>query len=106
MGRVRERLDDMSPMTILTACAVRAAARVGVACRSMHCDTTSRRFWGDDQWAEEPDGPCRVPSGDSTEKRPDLQPCVRSLRGVERTVPMWGKPADGHAADKPRNTPL
>jgi hypothetical protein len=96
----------MSPMPILTACAVRAAARFGVDCRAVHCDTTSRRLWGDDPWAEEPDVPCRVPSGDRQEKRPDLQPCVRSLLGVERTVPMGGKPEDGQAADKTRNTPL
>ena len=63
VGRVLDRLDDMSPMQILTACAVRAAARCGVECRSVHCETTSRRLWGDDQDAEEQDVPCRVTDG-------------------------------------------
>jgi hypothetical protein len=33
VGRVLDRLSDMSTMQIFTACAVRAAARCGVACR-------------------------------------------------------------------------
>ena len=91
-------------MKILTAWAVRAAARLGVECRDGHVETTSRRLWGDDPWAAEQDVPCRVPDGDRQAKRPDLKPLVLALLGVERTVPMWGKPADGHAADKPLNT--
>jgi hypothetical protein len=47
-------------MKILTACAVRAAARFGVERRYVHLDTTSRSVWGDYQFAEEPDVPFRV----------------------------------------------
>jgi transposase len=104
VGRVRDRLDDLSPMKILTACAVRAAARFGVACRYGHFETTARRLWGDDQWAAEQDVPCRVTYGDSQDKRPDLKPCVLSRLGVDHTGPMWGKPADGKASDKTLNT--
>jgi hypothetical protein len=59
-GRVRDRLYDMSTMQIFTACAVRAAARFGVEGRDVHFETTSRRLWGDYQWAEEQDVPFRV----------------------------------------------
>jgi hypothetical protein len=59
-GRVLDRLDDMRPMQIVTACAVRAAARVGVECRDGHFETTSRRLWGAYQCAEEQDVPFRV----------------------------------------------
>lgn len=104
MGRVLDRLDDMSTMQILTACAVRAAARVGVECRDVHVETTSRRLWGDDQCAEAQDVPFRVTSGDSQDQRPDLQPFVLSRRCVDRTGPMWGKPEEGHASDKTLNT--
>jgi Domain of unknown function (DUF4277) len=60
VGRVRDRLYDMRTMKILTACAVRAAARFGVERRAVHFDPTSRRVWGDYQFAEEPDVPFRV----------------------------------------------
>ena len=69
-------------------------------------DTTSRRLWGDDQCAEEQDVPFRVTYGYSKDKRPDLKPFVLSLLCVDRTVPIWGKPEDGHASDKTLNTTL
>jgi transposase len=50
--------------------------------------------------------PFRVTYGSGKDKRPDLKPCVLSLLGVDRTVPMWGKPEDGHASDKTLNTTL
>jgi hypothetical protein len=106
VGRVLDRLDAMRPMQSVTAWAVRAAARFGVDCREGPCDTTSRRLWGDEPCAAEQDVPCRVTDGSSQAKRPDLQPCVLSRRGVDRTVPMWGKPAEGHASDKTRNPTL
>jgi transposase len=106
VGRVLDRLYDMSPMKIFTACAVRAAARFGVERRSGHFDTTSRSVWGDDQFAEEQDVPCRVTYGYRTDKRPDLQQLVLSTLCLDRTVPMWGKPEDGHASDKTLNTTL
>jgi transposase len=106
VGRVLDRLYDMSPMKICTACAVRAAVRFGVERRDVHVDTTSRGVWGDDQGAEEHDVPCRMTYGYSQDKRPDLKPCVLSLLGVDRAVPMWGKPEDGHASDKTLNTTL
>jgi hypothetical protein len=105
-GRVLDRLDDMRPMTIVTAWAVRAAARVGVECRDGPFETTSRRLWGAYQCAEEQDVPVRVTSGESTDKRPDLQQFVLSRLGGERTGPMGGQPEDGHAADKTLNTTL
>jgi hypothetical protein len=59
-GRVRARLHDISPLKIVTACAVRAAARFGVEGRSVHSATTSRSLWGDDPCAEEQGVPRRV----------------------------------------------
>lgn len=106
VGRVLDRLDDMSTMQICTACAVRAAARFGVERRSVHFDTTSRGVWGDYQCAEEPDVPFHVTYGYSKDKRPDLKQFVLSLLCVDRAVPMWGKPEDGHASDKTLNTTL
>jgi hypothetical protein len=50
--------------------------------------------------------PCRVTSGESTDKRPDLQPFVLSRLGGERMGPSGGQPEDGHAADKTLNTTL
>jgi transposase len=47
-----------------------------------------------------------VPEGDRKDKRPDLKPFVLSLLCVERTVPMGGKPEDGHASDKTLTTTL
>ena len=55
---------------------------------------------------EEQDVPFRVTYGDSKEKRPDLKPFVLSTLCIDRTVPMWGKPEDGHASDKTLNTTL
>jgi hypothetical protein len=106
VGRVLDRLYDMSTMKICTACAVRAAARCGVEHRYGHFETTSRSVWGDDPFAEAQDVPCRVTYGDSQDKRPDLKPCVLSTLCIDRTVPIWGQPEDGHASDKTLNTTL
>jgi len=35
-----------------------------------------------------------------------LKPCVFSTLGVERAVPLWGNPEEGHASEKTLNTPL
>jgi len=80
--------------------------RVDVERRSGHLATTSRRVWGEDPCAEPQALPFPVPYGSSQEKRPALKPCVLSTLGVARAVPMWGKPADGHAAAKPLTTAL
>ncbi len=63
VGRVLDRLDDRGTMQLVTACAVRAAARLGVERRDVHVDPTSRRVWGDSPCAAEPDVPCPVTSG-------------------------------------------
>ena len=44
--------------------------------------------------------------GYSKDKRPDLKQCVLSTLCVDRAVPIWGKPEDGHASDKSLNTTL
>jgi len=106
VGRVLDRLYDMSTMKIFTACAVRAEARFGVERRYVHFDTTSRSVWGDYQFAEEQDVPFRVTYGYSKDKRPDLKQFVLSTLCIERTVPIWGKPEDGNASDKTLNTTL
>ena len=106
VGRVLDRLYDMGMMKLVTACAVRAAARFGLECRYVHFDTTSCSVWGDYQWAEEEDVPFQVTSGYSKDKRPDLKPFVLSSRCVERAVPIGGKPADGKASDKTLTTTL
>jgi Domain of unknown function (DUF4277) len=46
VGRGLDRLYDMNTMQILTACAVRTAARFGVGCRAVHVETTSRPSLG------------------------------------------------------------
>jgi hypothetical protein len=63
VGRVLDRLDDMGTLPLVTAWALRAAARFGVERRYVHGDTTACRVWGDDQFAEEPDVPFQVPYG-------------------------------------------
>ena len=101
VGRVLDRLFDMSTMKIFTACAVRAAARFGVERRYVHFDTTSRSVWGDYQFAEEQDVPFRVTYGYSKDKRPDLKQFVLSTLCIDRTVPIWGKLEDGNASTRP-----
>lgn len=63
VGRVLDRLSDCGTMKICTACAVRAAARVGFDKRSVHFDTTSCSVWGDSQFPETQEVPCRVTYG-------------------------------------------
>jgi transposase len=104
VGRVLDRLYDTGTMKLFTTCAVRAAARFGVACRYVHFDTTSRNVWGEYPCAEEQDLPFRVTYGYSKDKRPDLKQFVLSTLCVERAVPIWGKPEDGNASDKTLNT--
>jgi transposase len=106
VGRVLDRLYDFGTRRLLTACAVRAAARFGLERRSVHFDTTSRSVWGDYEFAEEQDVPVRVTYGYSKDKRPDLTPFVLSTLCVDRAVPMWGKPEDGNASDKTLNPTL
>ncbi len=44
--------------------------------------------------------PLTIPHGSSKAKRPDLQQFVFSTLCVDRAVPIWGTPEDGHASDK------
>jgi len=106
VGRVLDRLDDCGTMKLCTACAVRAAGRLGLHKRSVHFDTTSCRVWGDDEFPETQDVPFRVTYGSSTQKRPDLKQFVLSMLCVDRAVPLWGQPEDGHASDQTLNTTL
>jgi hypothetical protein len=70
----------------------------------VHVDPTAHRVWGEYAFPAAQDLPCRIPDGDSTDKRPALKPCVLATLGVDRAGPMWGKPAEGKASDKPRTT--
>ena len=63
VGRVLERLYDCGTMRLFTACAVRAAARLGLERRYVHFDTTSRHVWGDYPCAEEQDVPFQITYG-------------------------------------------
>jgi transposase len=106
VGRVLDRLYDCGTMQSCTACAVRAAARFGFDKRYVHVDTTSCSVGGDDEFPETQEVPVSVTDGDSKDKRPDLKPCVLSMLCVDRAVPLWGKPEEGNASDKTRNTTL
>lgn len=66
----------------------------------MHFDTTSRRVWGEYQFAATQDLPCQGTYGSSKDQRPDLKQVVLSTLCVERAVPIWGKPEDGKASDQ------
>jgi len=109
VGRVFDRLYDTGTMKVLTACAVRADQVFGVDKRDVHCDTTSMPVSGDyGRPAEtaEPQVPLTITSGSSKDKRPDLKQCVFATLCVERAVPIWGKPEDGHASDTTVNHTL
>ncbi len=71
---------------------------------------SSITVYGDDlppEEAEEQEAPCRIPYGYRKDKRPDLKPFVLSTLCVDRAVPLWGKPEDGHASEKTvKNTVL
>jgi hypothetical protein len=70
--------------------------------RDVHVETTSVTVDGDDlppEASEEQTRPVRITDGDSQDKRPDLKPCVFATLCVDRAVPLWGKPEDGHASD-------
>jgi transposase len=105
-GRVLDRLYDFGTMRLFTACAVRAATRFSLERRYVHFDTTSRRVWGDYQFAETQDLPFQVTYGYSKDKRPDLKQFVLSTLCGDRAVPIWGKPEDGNASDKTLNRTL
>jgi transposase len=106
VGRVLDRLYDMGTMKLCTACAVRAVTRFGLERRYVHFDTTSCSVWGEYQFSEAQALPFQVTYGYSKDKRPDLKQFVLSTLGVDRAVPMWGKPEDGNASDKALNATL
>ena len=60
VGRLLDRLYDFGTMRLCTACAVRAATRYSFERRAGPFATTSRRGWGEEQWAEEQDVPGQV----------------------------------------------
>jgi transposase/DNA-binding MarR family transcriptional regulator len=93
-------------MKVFTACAVRADRVFGFDKRYVHFDTTSITVYGDylpPEADEEQKVPFRMTYGYSKDKRPDLKQCVLSTLCVDRAVPLWGKPEDGHASDKTVN---
>jgi transposase len=103
VGRVVERLYATGTMQVCTACAVRADRVFGFDQRSGHVATTSITVSGDarpPEEAEEQEAPFRMTYGSSKDKRPDLKPCVLSTLCVDRAVPLWSKPEDGHASEK------
>src|SRR5262249_7153304 len=112
VGRVLERLYDVGTMKIFTACAVRADQVYRFDQRYVHFDTTSISVYGDylppegrpDQ--QEQVVPCTVTHGYSQGKRPDLKQFVFWTLCVDRAVPLWGTPEDGHASDKTINNTL
>ena len=106
VGRVLDRLYDFGTMKLFTAWAVRASMRFGMERRYVHFDTTSRRVWGDYDFAEAQDLPFRMTYGYSKDKRPDLKQFVLSTLCVDRAVPIWGKLEDGNASDKALNATL
>ena len=102
-GRVLDRLSATGTMKVCTACAVRADQVFGFDQRSVHCDTTSVTVYGDylpPAASKEHTRPFRITSGYSKDKRPDLKQCGFSTLGVDRAVPLWGKPHDGKASEK------
>jgi Domain of unknown function (DUF4277) len=99
VGRMLDRLYALGPMKRFTACAVRAETLGGVDKRHVHVETTSMRVDGDDALPEDREVPCTLTPGESKAKPPDLQPCVLATLGVDRAVPLWGEPHDGHAAE-------
>jgi hypothetical protein len=104
VGRLLERLYATGTMKVFTACAVRAERVFGFDKRYGHFDTTSITVYGDylppEEAAGESEVPFQITSGYSKDKRPDLKQCVLSTLGVDRAVPLWGKPEDGNASDK------
>lgn len=112
VGRVLDRLYDTGTMKLFTACAVRADQVFHFDKRYVHFDTTSVSVYGEylpsaDQHNQQaPAAPFTITHGYSKDKRPDLKQFVFSTLGVDRAVPLWGKPEDGHASDKTVNTTL
>ncbi len=106
VGRVLDRLYATGTLKIFTACTIRAEKLCGFEKRYVHFDTTSKRVYGDDLPGDGQEVPCTITHGYSKDKRPDLKPCVLSMLCVERAVPIWGTPEDGHASDKTLNTTL
>src|SRR6266850_5399354 len=109
VGRVLDRLYDTGTMKVFTACAVRADQVFGFDKRYVHFDTTSMTVYGDDVLPEETEErkvPLTITHGSSKDKRPDLTQCVFATLCVDRAVPLWGKPEDGHASDKTVNHTL
>jgi transposase len=104
VGRVFDRLYDTGTMKGFTAWAGRAAQVFGFDKRYVHVDTTAMTVYGDYGLAAEtaePQVPLTSTDGESKAKRPDLKQFVFATLCVDRAVPIWGKPADGNAADKP-----
>src|SRR5215813_4583374 len=112
VGRILERLYDVGPMKIFTACAVRADQVYGLDKRYVHFDTTSISVYGEYLPPEgqpdqpEPAVPFTITHGYSKDKRPDLKQFVFSTLCVDRAVPLWGTPEDGNASDKTINNTL
>jgi transposase len=104
--RVLDRLYDPGTMKRFTACAVRADQVCGLDKRSVPFDTTSVSVSGaylppKDQQAQAL--PLTIPHGYRKDKRPDLKPVVLAPLCVDRAVPLWGTPEDGHASDQTVN---
>ena len=112
VGRVLERLYDVGTMKIFTACAVRADQAYGLDKQYVHFDTTSISVYGEYLPPEgQPDQPApavpfTITHGYSKDRRPDLKQFIFSTLCVDRAVPLWGKPEDGHASDKTVNNTL
>src|SRR5262245_41310512 len=108
VGRVFARRDEAGTMKGCPACASRADQVLHFDKRSGHFDTTSRTVYGEyalPEETEEQTVPFTIPYGYSKDTRLALKPCVFATRCVDRAVPIWGTPEDGHASEKTIHNP-
>jgi len=111
VGRVLDRRSDTGTMQVCTACAVRADQVFGLDKRSVPCETTSVRVYGEswppeDRQEQEQEAPFPMTYGHRKAKRPDLKQGVFSPLCVDRAVPLWGTPHAGKASEKTVQSPL
>jgi hypothetical protein len=77
-------------MKLFTVGAIRAAARFGVECRDVPCETTACRVGGEYQFAEEQDLPFQVTSGSRKAQRPEAKIGATTAAFTGSSRRRWG----------------
>lgn len=106
VGRVLDRLFEAGTQKMFSELSLAAVERFTIPLKHVHHDTTSVTLYGDYLPLPGTEPAFEITYGHSKDHRPDLKQFMVSVLCAGGDIPLWGRVADGNAADKTLNHAL